>query len=115
MFTFNITAPMTEGTYKIGARMVQDGVTFFGDTFRKNIAVTTSPPDMAVADASTDDAGSGGGGAGGGGGGGGSGGGDGCSCSIGARYGSAAALPGLLVAALLVAFRAIRLRRSKKP
>ncbi|HWP44820.1 MAG TPA: NBR1-Ig-like domain-containing protein, partial [Blastocatellia bacterium] len=38
-FTFNITAPATEGTYNFQWRMVQDGVGFFGDS-SPNIAIS---------------------------------------------------------------------------
>ena len=53
-FTFAITAPASAGDYVLAARMVRDGVAWFGDTFRKTIHV---------------EAGGGGGGAGGSGGG----------------------------------------------
>jgi hypothetical protein len=36
---FAITAPTTPGDYVLGARMVRDGVAWFGDTFGKSIHV----------------------------------------------------------------------------
>jgi hypothetical protein len=54
-FTFAITAPATAGDYVLGARMVRDGVAWFGDTFRATIHVAN------------DGGGAGGGGTGGGG------------------------------------------------
>ena len=59
-FRFAVTAPATAGDYVLGARMVQEGVAWFGDTFRRTLHVAAA---------------SGGGGGGGAGGGGGSGGG----------------------------------------
>ncbi|MCU1279014.1 MAG: hypothetical protein JWM53_2560, partial [bacterium] len=41
-FTFAITAPSTPGDYVLGARMVRDGVAWFGDTFRRTIHVADS-------------------------------------------------------------------------
>ncbi|HEY2743119.1 MAG TPA: glycosyl hydrolase [Polyangia bacterium] len=38
-FTFAITAPSSAGDYVFGARMVRDGVAWFGDTFRATIHV----------------------------------------------------------------------------
>jgi hypothetical protein len=38
-FQFAVTAPVTPGDYVLGARMVQDGVAWFGDTFRRTIHV----------------------------------------------------------------------------
>jgi hypothetical protein len=37
--TFAISAPATPGDYVLGARMVRDGVAWFGDTFRRTIHV----------------------------------------------------------------------------
>jgi MYXO-CTERM domain-containing protein len=55
-FQFTITAPSQLGTYTLGLRMVQEAVTFFGDTFRKNIVVTNEPPDAAASDDAGTDA-----------------------------------------------------------
>ncbi len=38
-FTFAVTAPASAGDYVLAARMVQDGVAWFGDTFRTTIHV----------------------------------------------------------------------------
>jgi len=38
-FTFAVTAPATAGDYVLAARMVRDGVAWFGDTFRASIHV----------------------------------------------------------------------------
>jgi hypothetical protein len=38
-FSFAITAPAAPGDYVLGARMVRDGVAWFGDTFRRTIHV----------------------------------------------------------------------------
>ena len=67
-FTFAVTAPATAGDYVLAARMVRDGVAWFGDTFRKTIHV-------AAGGGGSGGAGGGGNGGTGGGGSGGSGGG----------------------------------------
>ena len=38
-FTFAVTAPATAGDYVLGARMVRDGVGWFGDTYRATVHV----------------------------------------------------------------------------
>jgi hypothetical protein len=40
-FTFSVTAPAAAGDYVLAARMVRDGVAWFGDTFRATIHVAT--------------------------------------------------------------------------
>ena len=46
-FTFDITAPGTVGTHHFSARMVQDGVAWFGDALDLDINVTaTGIPDF---------------------------------------------------------------------
>ena len=46
-FTFNITAPSAAGTYDFQWRMLQEGVTWFGD-FTSNVAiVVTARPGSA--------------------------------------------------------------------
>jgi len=42
-FTFNLTAPMTPGTYTTDWRMLREGVTWFGATCSKQVAVGGSP------------------------------------------------------------------------
>jgi PKD repeat protein len=41
-FTFSITAPSVAGQYAFSARMVRDGVTWFGDTITKIVTVNSS-------------------------------------------------------------------------
>jgi hypothetical protein len=41
-FTFSITAPPVAGQYVFSARMVRDGVTWFGDTISKTVTVNSS-------------------------------------------------------------------------
>jgi len=70
--SFAITAPATAGDYVLGARMVQDGVGWFGDTFRARIHVDASGGGGAGGgvpdDGNGDSTGSGGNGSGSGGG-----------------------------------------------
>jgi hypothetical protein len=42
-FTFAITAPKAPGDYVLALRMVRDGTTWFGDTFRRTIHVAAEP------------------------------------------------------------------------
>jgi hypothetical protein len=46
VFTFNITAPSTPGTYNFQWRMVQDGVEWFGP-LTPNVPVSVKPPACA--------------------------------------------------------------------
>ena len=43
-FTFTITAPSTPGTYTTDWRMMQENVSWFGDTLTKQVQVTVGPP-----------------------------------------------------------------------
>src|SRR5271157_2755527 len=44
VFTFTVTAPATAGSYAFSWRMLQEGVTWFGDTASATITVTPPPP-----------------------------------------------------------------------
>ena len=67
-WSFAITAPATPGDYVLGARLVQDGVAWFGDTFRRTIHVAGAPlgPAGTPADGAGGSTGPGGGAPGGG-------------------------------------------------
>jgi hypothetical protein len=54
-FTFAITAPKEPGDYVLALRMVRDGTTWFGDTFRRTIHVAAeeASSDAGSADADT--------------------------------------------------------------
>jgi len=44
-YTFDIIATSTSGVYQFEARMVHDGVTFFGETLSRNVTVSSSSVD----------------------------------------------------------------------
>ena len=44
-YNFTMTAPLKNGSFNTYWRMVQDGVTWFGDSYVKTINVTGAPPD----------------------------------------------------------------------
>jgi len=45
--TFNLTAPMTPGTYNFQTRLVQDGVEWFGE-YSPNVAITVNPIPVTI-------------------------------------------------------------------
>ncbi|MBI5529520.1 MAG: hypothetical protein HY897_24610 [Deltaproteobacteria bacterium] len=56
-FTFDLVAPASPGTARFSARMVHDGVAWFGQTLSRDISVTTQIPDAGQPDTGTADAG----------------------------------------------------------